>query len=387
MIILKERILKERRDKTWNEYKYDFLVVGAGITGCTIANKLHKAGYNCLVIDRLPHIGGNCYTYEVEGINVHKYGPHVFHTSDEEVWEYITQFATFNNFINSPIVNYKNQLYNLPFNMNTFWQVFGFRTPEEVEAFLATTHKYDEPRNLEQQAINLVGREMYKRFIKGYTEKQWRRPCAELPPSIIKRIPVRLTFDNNYFNDKYQGVPIGGYTKMFSKMLEGIEVALDTNFSEDLALAARHIIWTGAIDELFNYNRGRLFYIGRSFDTEVLDKKHYQGVAVMNFTESNIAHLRITEHKHFEFGQQDKTVITREYSTVSNSPFDRGYPVEDQENLSLYDDYINQLKQIDYVTPCGRLGQYKYLDMDDAIEGALKVAKSFIDRPLFTRRL
>lgn len=356
--------------------KYDYLIVGAGLFGCTMAYELNKAGHKCLVIDRLPHVGGNCYTENIEGINVHKYGPHIFHTDERYVWDYINQFAEFNNFVNSPIANYKGQLYNLPFNMNTFWQIHGFRTPKEVEDFLATTKIYEEPQNLEEQAINLVGQEVYERLIKGYTEKQWLRPCTELSPSIIKRLPVRLTYDNNYFNDRYQGVPIGGYTQIFDKMLNGIEVQLNTEFDYAMGSKADTIIYTGSIDEFCGYEFGRLDYMGREFKTEVFDQPNYQGVAVMNYTDLSVPYLRTIEHKHFDFGQQPKTVITKEYSRKSNTPFDRSYPVDDSRNRELYQRYLYFMrKKVDHVIPCGRLGSYKYYDMDDTIMAALRLVK------------
>jgi len=355
--------------------QYDFLIVGAGLFGCTMAYELNKAGFKCLVIDRLPHVGGNCYTENIEGINVHKYGPHIFHTHEKYVWDYINQFAEFNNFVNSPIANYKGQLYNLPFNMNTFWQLFGFRTPKEVEDFLATTKVYEEPQNLEEQAINLVGQVVYERFIKGYTEKQWLRPCTELSPSIIKRLPVRLTYDNNYFNDRYQGIPIGGYTQIFDKMLNGIHLLLGVEFNNSFDNVADKIIWTGSVDEYFNYDLGSLDYIGRRFESEILSESNHQGVAVMNYTDTVTSHLRTIEHKHFEFGTQPKTVITKEYSRKSNTPFDRSYPVDDRKNLELYDRYIQRFKKVDHVIPCGRLGSYKYYDMDDTIMAALRLVK------------
>jgi UDP-galactopyranose mutase len=351
--------------------QYDFLIVGAGLFGCTMAYELNKAGFKCLVIDRLLHVGGNCYTYNSSGVNIHKYGPHIFHTHDKYIWDYINQFADFNHYVNSPIANYKGELYNLPFNMNTFWQIHGFRTPKEVEAFLATTHRYDEPQNLEEQAINLVGQEVYEKLIKGYTEKQWLRPCTELSPSIIKRLPVRLTYDNNYFNDRYQGIPIGGYTQIFDKMLHGIHLLLGADFNNGFDNVADRIIWTGSVDEYFSYELGQLDYMGRTFESEVLNERNYQGVAVMNYTDLDVPYLRTIEHKHFDFGQQQKTVVTKEYSKKSDTPFDRSYPVDDRKNLELYDRYIQKMKEVDHVIPCGRLGSYKYYDMDDTIMAAM----------------
>lgn len=362
---------------------FDYLIVGSGLYGSICAYELNKKGYKCLVIDKRPNIAGNIYTENIEGINVHKYGAHIFHTSNKEVWEYINRFAEFNNYINSPVARYKDELYNLPFNMNTFTKLWpDLFTPEDVKKRIeeekAKFH-IDEPKNLEEQAINLVGPTIYEKLIKGYTAKQWGRPCTELPPFIIKRLPVRFTFDNNYFNDRYQGIPIGGYTKIIEKMLDGIEVRLDTNFFDDRSYfesIAKNIIYTGPIDEYFEYKYGPLEYRTVRFETEVLDEVNHQGNAVINYTEYEVPYTRIIEHKHFEFDTTSpKTVISKEYSTgwkLGDEPY---YPVNNDKNNDLYLKYKSEADKLTNVHFGGRLGQYKYYDMDKVILAALEYLK------------
>lgn len=373
---MKFESLKTKLERS--EIKYDYLIVGAGLSGCVLADVLSRNGKKCLVIDRNNHVGGRCYTENIENINVHMYGPHIFHTNSINIWHYITKFASFNNFVNSPIANYKDKLYNLPFNMNTFWQIYELKTPQEVIDFLSNK-PFDNPKNLEEQAINLVGEKAYKILIKEYTEKQWQRDCTDLPASIIERLPVRLRFDNNYFNDRYQGIPKGGYTPIFNKMLENCDVLLGVDFANVrliLQQIAKEIIWTGSIDEYFGFTFGKLEYIGRRFDIEVLKGvNNYQGVAVMNYTSKEKPYLRIVEHKHFEFGDQESTVITKEYTDIENKYHDQSYPVNDQKNNELYRQYISMTfgtKQKIHVA--GRLGTYKYLDMDDTIDQALNLS-------------
>lgn len=357
--------------------KYDYLIVGTGLYGAVMAHELKKKGKRCLVIDRRSHIAGNVYCENVEGINVHKYGAHIFHTSNKKVWEYINQFAEFNNYINSPVAIYKDELYNLPFNMNTFSKMWGIKTPKEAKEKIAqqvAETGITEPKNLEEQGLSLVGRDVFEKLVKGYTEKQWGRDCKDLPAFIIKRLPVRFTYDNNYFNDRYQGIPVGGYTKIVEKMLEGTEVLLNADFFEfkkknpDLA---DKIVFTGMIDEYFDYRLGALEYRSVRFETEVLDCDNYQGNAVVNYTEREVPYTRIIEHKHFEFGQQEKTVISREYSsewTVGMEPY---YPVNNEQNNQLFEQYKELAAKEENVIFGGRLGDYKYYDMDKVIEAAL----------------
>jgi len=362
---------------------YDYLIVGSGLYGAICAYELNKKGYKCLVIDKRANIAGNIYTENIEGINVHKYGAHIFHTSNKEIWEYINQFAEFNNYINSPVARYKNELYNLPFNMNTFTKMWpDCFTPEDVKKRIedekAKFH-IDEPKNLEEQAINLVGPTIYEKLIKGYTAKQWGRLCTELPPFIIKRLPVRFTFDNNYFNDRYQGIPIGGYTKIIEKMLDGIEVRLNTNFFDnrkEFESIAKNTIYTGPIDEYFEYKYGPLEYRTVRFETEVLDEVNHQGNAVINYTEYEIPYTRIIEHKHFEFDTTSpKTVISKEYSTTWKLGDEPYYPVNNDKNNELYLKYKNEADKLSNVHFGGRLGQYKYYDMDKVILAALEYLK------------
>ena len=363
--------------------KYDYLVVGSGLYGAIFAHEANKRGKKVLVIDKRPNIAGNIYTEEVEGINVHKYGAHIFHTNNKEVWQYIIQFAEFNRFTNSPVANYKGELYSLPFNMYTFNKMWGVVTPEEAAAKIEEQRQEikGEPKNLEEQAISLVGRDIYEKLIKGYTEKQWGRPCTELPSFIIKRLPVRLTFDNNYFNALYQGIPMGGYTKMVENMLEGIEVRLNTDYlenKEELDSLADKVVYTGPIDAYFNYKLGTLEYRSVRFETEVLDKPNFQGNAAVNYTDAETPWTRIIEHKWFEFGTQPKTVISREYSSewkLGDEPY---YPVNDEKNGALYAEYKKLGEAETKVIFGGRLGEYKYYDMDAVIAAALdRVKKEF----------
>ena len=364
--------------------KYDYLVVGSGLYGAIFAHEANKRGKKVLVIDKRPNIAGNIYTEEVEGINVHKYGAHIFHTNNKEVWQYITQFAEFNRFTNSPVANYKGELYSLPFNMYTFNKMWGVVTPEEAAAKIEEQRKEikGEPKNLEEQAISLVGRDIYEKLIKGYTEKQWGRPCTELPSFIIKRLPVRLTFDNNYFNALYQGIPMGGYTKMVENMLEGIEVRLNTDYlenKEELDSLADKVVYTGPIDAYFNYKLGTLEYRSVRFETEVLDKPNFQGNAAVNYTDAETPWTRIIEHKWFEFGTQPKTVISREYSSewkLGDEPY---YPVNDEKNGALYAEYKKLGEAETKVIFCGRLGEYKYYDMDAVIAAASAKVKEVFE--------
>ncbi|MFC6333392.1 UDP-galactopyranose mutase [Paenibacillus septentrionalis] len=360
--------------------KYDFLIVGAGLYGAVFAHEAKKAGKTCLIIDKRNHIGGNVYTEKVEDIQVHRYGAHIFHTSSKEIWQYVNQFAEFNRYTNSPIANYKGELYNLPFNMNTFNKMWGVNTPQEAKQKIEQQRRdsyVENPRTLEEQAINLVGRDIYEKLIRGYTEKQWGRPCHELPAFIIRRLPVRFTYDNNYFNDPYQGIPIGGYTAMVEKMIEGIEVQLDTDYLADKAYwdsKADRIVYTGPIDAYFDYTFGVLAYRSLNFDTELLDTDNYQGNAVVNYTDLETPYTRIIEHKHFELGTQPRTIITREYSVewkLGDEPY---YPINDEQNSKLYDQYKQLAEAEPHVIFGGRLGEYKYYDMDKVIAAALQRA-------------
>ena len=369
--------------------KYDYLIVGAGLFGAVFAHGAKKAGKNVLVIDKRAHIGGNIYTKEVEGIQVHEYGAHIFHTSDKKVWDYVQQFAEFNRYTNSPVARYKDELYNLPFNMNTFSKMWGISTPQEAKEKIAEQIKeagITEPKNLEEQAISLVGRDIYEKLVKGYTEKQWGKRATELPSFIIRRLPVRFVYDNNYFNDKYQGIPIGGYTKMVEKMLTGVEVRLNTDYfanKEKLDAEAENVVFTGMIDEYYNYCYGELEYRSLRFETEVLDEENHQGNAVVNYTEYEVPYTRIIEHKHFEYGCQGgygntmtesnpKTVITREYPAQWKKGDEPYYPMNDEKNNALYQKYQELAKKEEHVIFGGRLGMYKYYDMHQVIAEALK---------------
>ena len=363
------------------EMKYDYLVVGSGLYGAVFAQQAKKAGKSVLVIDKRPNIAGNIYTEEMEGINVHVYGAHIFHTNNKKVWDYITQFAEFNRFTNSPVANYHGELYSLPFNMYTFNKMWGVVTPEEAAAKIEEQKQaagITEPKNLEEQAISLVGTDIYEKLVKGYTEKQWGRPCTELPSFIIKRLPVRLTFDNNYFNALYQGIPIGGYTKMVANMLEDIEVRLEEDYlakKEEYDAMADKVIYTGPIDAYFNYSAGTLEYRSVRFETEVLDKPNFQGNAAVNYTDRETPWTRIIEHKWFEFGTQPKTVISREYSSEWKPGDEPYYPVNDEKNGRVYEEYKKLAEGEKNIIFGGRLGEYKYYDMDAVIASALEMCE------------
>ena len=370
--------------------KYDYLIVGAGLFGATFARQAMDAGRKVLVIDRRDHIAGNVYTKPVEGIQVHQYGAHIFHTNDRAVWEYLNRFAAFNRFTNSPVANYKGELYSLPFNMYTFNRMWGVVTPEEAEAKITEQRQeagITDPRNLEEQAISLVGRDIYEKLIKGYTEKQWGRPCDQLPAFIIQRLPVRLTFDNNYFNALYQGIPVGGYTRMVVNMLDGAEIRLGVDFLEEretLSKLAKQIVYTGSIDAWFGYRLGTLEYRAVRFETEILDKTNFQGNAVVNFTDKETPWTRVIEHKWFEFGKDGqgqnlpKTVISREYSSEWKPGGDPYYPINDEKNSALYRQYAKLAAREKNVIFGGRLAEYRYYDMDQVVESALRVAEQKI---------
>ena len=377
---------KEQKDKgVIMSKKYDYLVVGAGLYGAVFAHEAKEAGKSVLVIDKRPNIAGNVYTEEIEKIHVHKYGAHIFHTNNKKVWNYITQFAEFNRFTNSPVANYKGELYSLPFNMYTFNKMWGVITPQEAAAKIEEQRKeagITEPKNLEEQAISLVGKDIYEKLIKGYTQKQWGRKCTELPSFIIKRLPVRLTFDNNYFNDLYQGIPMGGYNVIIDKMLDGVEVELGTDYlanKDKYENIADKIIFTGPIDEFYDYCFGPLEYRSVRFETEELPVENYQGNAVINYTDAETPYTRIIEHKHFEFGTQPTTVISKEYSAewkVGDEPY---YPVNNDKNAALYQKYLDKSKEENKVIFGGRLGEYKYYDMDKVIESALNFVEKELD--------
>ena len=371
---------------------YQYLVVGAGLYGAVFAHEMEKRGKDCLVIEKRDHIAGNIYTKEVNGIQVHEYGAHIFHTSDKEVWNYVNQFAEFNHYINCPVARYKDELYNLPFNMNTFAKMWNIKTPKEarehIDAQIADLH-ITEPKNLEEQALSLVGRDIYEKLVKGYTEKQWGRDCKELPSFIIKRLPVRFVFDNNYFNDPYQGIPKGGYTQIVEKLLEGIPVKLGTDYetfcqrstdggfiSVDGEDTFEKVLYTGMIDQFYEYCYGELAYRSLRFETEYLkDEDNYQGNAVVNYTEREVPYTRIIEHKHFEFGTQKGTVITREYPKEWSRGDEPYYPVNDKHNSELYEKYAQRAAQEKNVLFGGRLGQYKYYDMDKVGRAALAMVE------------
>lgn len=365
-----------------NGIYYDYLIVGSGLFGATFAHLAHKQGKKCLVIDKRSHLGGNIYCEKIEGINVHKYGAHIFHTSDKKIWDYVNQFAEFNNYINSPIARYKNELYNLPFNMNTFSKMWNIVTPQEAKDIIASQIadlNITEPKNLEEQALSLVGRDVYEKLIKGYTEKQWGRDCKELPSFIIKRLPLRFVYDNNYFNDRFQGIPMGGYTKIVEKMLDGIEVRLNTNYldnREEFDAMADKIVYTGMIDQFYDYKLGVLEYRSVRFETEELDMENYQGNAVVNYTEREVPYTRIIEHKHFEFGKQPTTIISREYSSEWKKGDEPYYPVNNEKNNNLYQQYKELADKEAKVIFGGRLGGYKYYDMDKVIAAALEMCET-----------
>ena len=363
---------------------YEYLIVGAGLYGAVFAHELTRRGKSCLVIDRRDHIAGNAYTENISGIQVHKYGAHIFHTDDREVWEYVNRFAEFNNFINSPIAVYKDEVYNLPFNMNTFSKMWGIRTPAEAKEKIAqqvADLNITEPRNLEEQALSLVGTDVYNKLVKDYTEKQWGRSCKDLPAFIIKRLPCRFTYDNNYFNDRYQGIPVGGYTELVRKLLSGAEVRLNTDFGDFIKEnpgIAKTIVYTGCIDEYFGYRLGHLHYRSLRFETEELDMEDFQGNAVVNYTSWDRPYTRIIEHKHFEFGKQPKTVISREYSAEWHPGMEPYYPVNNEENDALYQRYRKLADAEEGVHFGGRLGQYRYYDMDKVIAAALEAADTLL---------
>lgn len=365
--------------------KYDYLIIGSGLFGSVFAHEMTKKGKKCLVIEKRDHLAGNIYTEKVEGINVHKYGAHIFHTSNKKVWDYVNSFVEFNRFTNSPIANYKGELYNLPFNMNTFYQLWGVKTPEEarikIEQQKSKFSHITDPKNLEEQALVLGGTDIYEKLIKGYTEKQWGRSATEIPSFIIRRLPFRFTFDNNYFNDIYQGIPTEGYTKLIEKLLEGIEVITSVNYFEDRQKwdnLADKIVFTGKIDEFYNYKFGKLEYRSLHFESEVLNVSNYQGNAVVNYTDKEIPYTRIIEHKHFEFGNQEKTIVTKEYPhefSKDNEPY---YPINDDKNQELFDKYKLLSKEDEYVIFGGRLAEYKYYDMHQVIEKALELTETLI---------
>ncbi len=366
---------------------YDYLIVGAGITSAVFAHEATKVGKSCLVIDRRDHIAGNVYTEEVDGINVHKYGAHIFHTSLRPVWDYVNQFAEFNNYINSPVAVYKDELYNMPFNMNTFSKMWGIRTPEEAKEIIEkqkAAEAVDEPKNLEEQALSLVGRDVYEKLVKGYTEKQWGKDCTELPASIIKRLPVRFIYDNNYFNDRWQGIPMGGYTAMVQRMFGDTEILLNTEYADFIAEnpdVADRVIYCGPIDAYFDYQLGALEYRSLRFETEKLDCENWQGNAVVNYTERAVPYTRIIEHKHFEFGKDANgneipvTIITREYPAMWERGDEPYYPINDDRNTKLYEQYAELAAKEGNVVFAGRLGGYKYYDMDKAIDAAFDLVK------------
>lgn len=361
--------------------KYDYLIVGAGLFGAVFAQQVKQAGKTVLVIDKRSHLGGNVYTEEVEGIQVHRYGAHIFHTSDRKIWEYVQQFAVFNRYTNSPVARYKDEVYNLPFNMNTFYQMWGVKTPEEAKEKLESQIREAavcEPKNLEEQALSLVGKDIYEKLIRGYTEKQWGKRAKELPSFIIRRLPVRYTYDNNYFNDSYQGIPVGGYTRMVERMLDGVEIRLNTDYfqaREELDRLADRVVFTGMIDAYYGECYGKLDYRSLLFETEVMDTPNYQGNAVVNYTEYEVPYTRIIEHKHFEFGTQPKTVITREYPAAWTGKEEPYYPINDERNNRLYEKYKALADQEDRVIFGGRLGMYRYYDMHQVIAEALESAR------------
>ena len=360
---------------------FDYLIVGSGFFGSICAHELKKNNYNVCVIDNRNHIGGNCFTSKKDGINIHEYGPHIFHTSNEEVWNWINQFTKFNNFQLRPVANYNGEIFSLPFNMWTFSKLWGIHSPDEAKKIIKQQSSFidEEPKNLEEQSIKLVGKEIYEKLIKGYTEKQWRKSCTELPPSIIKRLPVRFTYDNNYFNDKYQGIPIGGYTQIFEKLLDGIDVKLGVDFFKDDLPKYKKLIYTGPIDKFYNYIFGELEYKTTSFIHEKYNISDYQGTAMMNYTGKNVEFTRIVEHKHFEFSESDVTWITKEYPTeysVNNS--EPMYPVNDDINNLKYKKYQKLSEKEKNIYFGGRLSEYKYYDMHQVIEAALKFVKKIL---------
>lgn len=364
-----------------NSMNYDYTIVGSGLFGSVCAHELSKRGFKVRVLEKRNHIGGNIYTENIHNINVHKYGAHIFHTNNKEIWDYVNSFVEFNRFTNSPLAKYKDKVFNLPFNMNTFYQMWGVTEPEKAKKIIKEQREElnnTEPHNLEEQAISLVGRDIYETLIKGYTEKQWGRSCSQLPPFIIRRLPVRFTFDNNYFSDKYQGVPIGGYTKLIEKMLERVQVELSIDFlenKEEFVSTTKHMIYTGPIDEYFNYQYGKLSYRSLEFKHQILETENYQGNAVVNYTDSSVPYTRILEHKHFEQSQSSKTIITQEYPVEWTSGKERYYPVNDERNMSIYKKYRKLAIQETGIVFGGRLAEYKYYDMHQVIASALRIVK------------
>lgn len=358
--------------------QYDYLIVGSGLFGCVFAHEAHARGKKCLVIDKRTHIGGNVYNEQIAGINVHTYGAHIFHTNDKKIWDYVNAFVEFNRYINSPVANYKGELFNLPFNMNTFYQLWKVKTPAEAKAKIKSqvdSLNISQPNNLEEQALSLIGTDIYEKLIKGYTEKQWGRAATELPAFIIKRLPVRFTFDNNYFDDKYQGIPIGGYNKLIDGLLKGIDVQLDTDYftqREVLNGQANYIVFTGKIDQFYDFKYGQLAYRSLKFEHEVMDTDNHQGNAVVNYTERDIPYTRIIEHKHFEFGTQPKTVITKEYPEEWDGRKEPYYPINDATNMAIFNQYKALADKEERVVFGGRLAEYKYYDMHQIIGSALK---------------
>ena len=364
--------------------QYDFVIVGAGLFGAVFAHEATKKGKKCLVIDKRPHLGGNVYCEEIEGINVHKYGAHIFHTNDKDIWDYVNSFVEFNRYTNSPLANFKGELYNLPFNMNTFYQLWKVKTPQEAQEKIreqVAASGITEPQNLEEQAISLVGTDIYEKLIKGYTEKQWGRKATELPAFIIKRLPLRFTYDNNYFNDKYQGIPIGGYNKLIEGLLAGVEVRTSVDFFKNKAEfteIAEKIVFTGHIDEFYDYCFGKLEYRSLRFENQVLDQENYQGNAVVNYTEADIPHTRIIEHKHFEFGKQAKTVVTKEFPCEWTSGMEAYYPINDEKNTEMFKRYRTLSLEEKNVIFGGRLAEYKYYDMHQVVASALVRVKNVL---------
>lgn len=366
---------------TKNVEKYDYLIVGAGLFGSVFAHEVTKKGYSCLVIDRRDHLGGNVYCEEIEKINVHKYGAHIFHTNDKTIWDYVNSFVEFNRYTNSPIANYKGEVYNLPFNMNTFNKLWGVTKPDEAKSIIESQVRQagiHQPKNLEEQAISLVGTDIYNKLIKGYTEKQWGRKAKDLPAFVIKRLPVRFNYDNNYFNDKYQGIPIGGYNKLIDGLLNGIDTKTGIDFfknKEALLNISKKVVFTGKIDEFYDFRYGKLDYRSLDFKTEVINTSNFQGNAVVNYTDSETEYTRILEHKHFEFGKQEKTVVTKEYPIEANDNVEPYYPVNDDKNSILYAKYKKLALDEDKIIFGGRLAEYKYYDMHQVIGSALTQAK------------
>jgi UDP-galactopyranose mutase len=368
-----------------NQTTYDFLIVGAGLYGCVFAHEATKAGKTCLVIDKRNHLGGNVYCSNIEGVNVHEYGPHIFHTNDKNIWEYVNSFVPFNRFTNSPIAKYKDKTFNLPFNMNTFNQLWNVETPEDARAKICSqvVELDGKPKNLEEYALSVVGSEIYEKLIKGYTQKQWGRSCSELPVSIIKRIPIRYRYDNNYYNDSFQGIPIGGYNKLIDGLLDGIETRLSVDYfavKSKVEYSATTTVFTGKIDQYYNYQFGKLDYRSVSFEHEVIDNENYQGNAIVNYTQESVPYTRIIEHKHFEFGTQPKTVISKEFPRETNSTDEPHYPINNVENNTRYQQYKELAEKEDNVIFGGRLAEYKYYDMHQVIASSLKRVKTSLNQ-------